>query len=327
MKVTLVQTISLDNAEFEGQNNAYLLNQDGSPTLVDTGVARPGPKEALERELSTYGYGFEDIENVVLTHWHPDHAGLAGEIQAAGDTTVYAHEADVPIIEQDEEGIETLRDLQFQRFDDWGIPDAKQAELRERLAGDGDLSGRPASVEPLSGGEELTVGGVELKVFHTPGHTAGLVCYEFEADGNRDALVGDTILPKYTPNVGGADVRVEDPLATYIETLRRVADRGYDQVRPGHREIIEDPADRATEIIDHHTKRTERVIDVLREHGPADAWTVSDHLFGDVHGIHILHGPGEAFAHLDHLVDHRVVDNDDNEYYLVDESVDPEDVL
>jgi len=45
--------LSLENTEFEGHNNAYLL--DNGTTLIDTGI--------------------------VLTHWHPDHAGLAETVQ------------------------------------------------------------------------------------------------------------------------------------------------------------------------------------------------------------------------------------------------------
>ncbi|ELK55128.1 putative metallo-beta-lactamase family hydrolase, partial [Haloferax sp. BAB-2207] len=73
-------------------------------------------------------------------------------------------------------------------------------------------------------------------------------------------------------------------------------------------------------IAEHHRERTERVVSVLDDHGPADAWTVSARLFGDLEAIHILHGPGEAFAHLDHLVAEGVVapPDDGGRYELLD---------
>jgi hypothetical protein len=61
------------------------------------------------------------------------------------------------------------------------------------------------------------------------------------------------------------------------------------------------------------------VVDVLRA-GAATPWTVSAELFGDLHAIHILHGPGEAFAHLDHLRDAGVVAKSGREYELLDSS-------
>lgn len=71
-----MHAISLDDTEFEGKNNAYLLDENGSLALIDTSVGRPGARTAL----SEYGYEFADIGTVVLTYWYPDHAGLAEEI-------------------------------------------------------------------------------------------------------------------------------------------------------------------------------------------------------------------------------------------------------
>jgi hypothetical protein len=64
------------------------------------------------------------------------------------------------------------------------------------------------------------------------------------------------------------------------------------------------------------------VIEALDDRGPADTWTVSARLFGDLDGIHILHGPGEAFAHLDHLERHGVIERDGREYRLVEPETD-----
>jgi len=88
-----VKRIQLGNTVFEGENDVYLL--DGETTaLVDTGVALPDVRGELEAGLAEYGLGFADVDAIALTHWHPDHAGLAGEIQAESDADVYVHEAD-----------------------------------------------------------------------------------------------------------------------------------------------------------------------------------------------------------------------------------------
>ena len=60
---------------------------------------------------------------------------------------------------------------------------------------------------------------------------------------------------------------------------------------------------------------------VLDSHGPCDVWTVSAHLFGALENIHILHGPGEAWAHLDHLEHAGAVERDRHQYRLVDADV------
>lgn len=55
----------------------------------------------------------------------------------------------------------------------------------------------------------------------------------------------------------------------------------------------------------------------MRQQGPTDAWTISAELFGDLTGIHVMHSPGEAFAHLDHLESDGCVERDDRECALV----------
>ncbi|MFW5917048.1 MAG: MBL fold metallo-hydrolase [Halorubrum sp.] len=343
-----MKRIQLGNTVFEGENDVYLL--DGETTaLVDTGVALPDARDDLETGLGEYGVAFADVDAVLLTHWHPDHSGLAGEIQAESGADVYVHEADAPLVDGTETPLFVDRDLQRETFDRWGMP----ADDRDRLTGffesvSADLSGRPADVTPIADGDVIAAGGVALEAVHLPGHTAGLTGFAFDPRevpghdpvGRRDSgagpggeerpdpnrkstdpeelFAGDALLPRYTPNVGGADVRVDRPLAAYARSLARIVDRDFDAAHPGHRERIDDPSHRAAEILDHHRHRTRRVASVLADAGPATAWEVSAALFGDLSGIHVLHGPGEAFAHLDHLADAGVVDRDGTAYRLVD---------
>ena len=74
--------VSLGNRAFEGYNNSYLLGTaDGATTtLVDTGVAVPATRDQLRAGLKRHGLGFADIEQVLLTHHHADHTGLAGVV-------------------------------------------------------------------------------------------------------------------------------------------------------------------------------------------------------------------------------------------------------
>jgi hypothetical protein len=128
--------------------------------------------------------------------------------------------------------------------------------------------------------------------------------------------MANAVLPQYTPNVGGADLRVERPLATYVETLERLEAQHFERLHPGHRAPLDAPGDRIQAILSHHRERTRRVVEVLADLGQATPWDVSERLFGDLEGIHILHGPGESWAHLDHLEAHGVVSRSDDAYRL-----------
>ncbi|MFB6300735.1 MAG: MBL fold metallo-hydrolase, partial [Halobacteriales archaeon] len=112
--------IQLQNTVFEGQNNAYLFTEPET-TLLDTGVATAATEEQLRDGLADAGVGFADVDRIILTHYHADHSGLAATIQAEGDATVHIHEADVPMVAQDEAAWEEYESLQRRRFDEWGM--------------------------------------------------------------------------------------------------------------------------------------------------------------------------------------------------------------
>jgi hydroxyacylglutathione hydrolase len=303
--------VSLGNTAFEGDNNCYVLGTEpgATTTLVDTGVAIEATRTQLRDGLAGFGLEFGDIERVFVTHHHADHAGLAGEIQAESGCEVLVHEADAPLLEQDPEAMQAGDDRLRRVIDEWGMPDDKQDELLEFLEGSVGINGDPAQVTTFTGGETFDLGSATLEAVHMPGHAAGLTGFAFDGRDGEEVFSGDALLPYYTPNVGGADIRVEGALAKYLQTLATIVDRGYTRAWPGHRGPIIDPVGRAADIVRHHRERTERVLDVLAA-GPATPWEVSAELFGSLSAIHVLHGPGEAFAHLEHLQEAGVVARD-----------------
>nr|WP_240452089.1 MBL fold metallo-hydrolase [Halostella salina] len=289
----------LSNSAFEGNNNAYLFDDGPETVLLDTGDWMEATRTQLTDALDSHGVSVADIDRILLTHWHHDHTGLAGEIQAASGADVFVHAEDAPLVGGDDDAWAAFHDAQERYFEEWGIPEPKRAELRDRMVDPTTLDA--PEVTPMSDGDTFTVNGRDLRVVHTSGHAAGLCMFETTLDGSDVVFTGDALLPEYTPNVGGADVRVRKPLEKYLRALRRIADAGYSRAWPGHRDPIDDPTARAEHIARHHEERAWRVLTALDESGPLDPWAVSAELFGELSGIHILHGPGEAYAHLEHL--------------------------
>jgi glyoxylase-like metal-dependent hydrolase (beta-lactamase superfamily II) len=304
----IVHTIRLDNAVFEGDNVVYLLDPPAGPTtLIDAGVATQPVRDGLEAGFDDAGVAIEDLDRILLTHWHSDHAGLAGDLQADSGAEVYVHEADAPLV--DGSGFDAWQDERSRFFERWGIPPEPLAELIDFLGKPDALAGVDADVTTFTHGERFPLGpgsgpdgdADALRAIHLPGHADGHAIYAYER--RAEAFVGDVILPKYTPNVGGADPRVDRPLPTYRSSLRWLAGTDLDRAWPGHRDPIDDPAGRAEEILTHHDERTERTRDALAAVGPATPWEVGAELFGDLENIHIMHGPGEAWAHLEALAE------------------------
>lgn len=312
-----MERISLSNTAFEGSNNVYLFADGSETVLVDTGDGTDSTRDQLQDGLSEYGVSFADIDRMILTHWHTDHVGLAGAIQAESGASVHVHTADAGLVGGDEREWDAMHSRMQDLFEAWGMPAAERETLRDRV-GESREFDRAPDVTPFEDGDVLPVGGHDLQVIHVSGHAAGLCVFEMVRDGRREILSSDALLPVYTPNVGGADVRVEHPLEKYLVGLETIADGEYARAWPGHRDPIDDPTGRATDIIHHHEERAWRVLDAIDRLGPCDTWTISAELFGALEGIHVVHGPGEVYAHLDHLERAGTVVSEGRRYRLAD---------
>src|SRR3954454_385877 len=72
-----------------GSVNAWLVLGD-PVTLVDTGLRDPAALAALEDGLDAQGLRIEDIEQVLVTHHHVDHFGLAATIKQRSGASIAA---------------------------------------------------------------------------------------------------------------------------------------------------------------------------------------------------------------------------------------------
>lgn len=65
-----------------GNTNTFFIRGDKGGLLVDTDVAGSLPQ--FFKAIKSAGIGFDEIKYVMATHFHPDHAGLIGELQKRG---------------------------------------------------------------------------------------------------------------------------------------------------------------------------------------------------------------------------------------------------
>src|SRR5438105_14931331 len=81
--------------------NMYALVGKNGWALVDAGMGTPDARAAFRTALEKIGLSIKNLRTIVLTHHHPDHVGLSGELQEQSGASVYMHpidEASVQVI-------------------------------------------------------------------------------------------------------------------------------------------------------------------------------------------------------------------------------------
>ncbi|MER5961042.1 MBL fold metallo-hydrolase [Streptomyces sp. NPDC002057] len=133
--------------------------------------------------------------------------------------------------------------------------------------------------EGLGAGDVVTVGGLEVRVVPTPGHTSDSLSFHLPAD--RAVLTGDTILGRGTTMVAHPDGRLGD----YLDSLRRLrsltVDDGVHTVLPGHGPVLEDAQGAVEFYLAHRASRLAQV-ETAVENGHRTPAEVVAHVYADV---------------------------------------------
>jgi hydroxyacylglutathione hydrolase len=294
-----VHRITIPNPFFEGATNVYVIAAEPL-TLIDTGIGTEEAWTLLKRGLEAHGLRPESIRQIVLTHHHLDHIGQAHRIREASGARVFVHADDWEGVAHYEDWHNTFVQRLQQRLHEWRTPAAIiQASAAILQKGGSDLAcSTPA--ERLTDGQRLPVGGGDLEVIHTPGHSRGSMCLLY----GRYLFSGDHVLPNVSPNIGGGELVVPGMLRRYIESLERVRRLQAKDllVLPGHGEPFSDLETRVQALQEHHREREEEIIAFLRAAGPKTVYEIALFLFGSLHGYHVVLGTGETHAHLEKLV-------------------------
>ncbi|MDX2593264.1 MULTISPECIES: MBL fold metallo-hydrolase [Streptomyces] len=158
--------------------------------------------------------------------------------------------------------------------------------------------------EGLAAGDVITVGGLELRVVPTPGHTSDSLCFHLPAD--RAVLTGDTILGRGTTMVAHPDGRLGD----YLDSLRRLrsltVDDGVHTVLPGHGPVLEDAQGAVEFYLAHRAHRLAQV-ETAVEDGHRTPQQVVAHVYADVDRSLWPAAELSVLAQLDYLSEHGLI--------------------
>jgi len=244
--------------------NSYLIDGDGRYALVDPGWPSREALSALTKRLTEIGLDIQSIAIVVVTHSHPDHFGLAGEIRRLSGAEVVMHHRELPKqLHQFTPGL--FRDQMLSWLIANGMPQNKIDLLQGPPFGAGDFTWWVSPDRTLEDGETLSVGRQCLETIWTPGHSPGHICLYHP--GSRTLLSGDHILPDITPNVSlnPHTSSMANPLGAYMESLDKVTQFDVDLVLPAHGDAFHRFGERLAELYTHHDQRLGEVLMSLGE--------------------------------------------------------------
>jgi glyoxylase-like metal-dependent hydrolase (beta-lactamase superfamily II) len=224
---------------------AALLESGGHRAIID-----PGPESTyatLRKRLQSRGLSVAQLDAILLTHIHLDHAGASGSLVRDNPRlVVYVHTLGAPHMIDPAKLLASAARL-------W--PDT----LR-RLFG-GTLPVPKENVRILEGGETLTLGTRDLEVGYTPGHASHHVSYFDAAEGV--AFVGDTtgIRIDNGPYILPATPPPEISLEVWEDSFTAILSRQPSRLFLTHFGYAEKPA----EHIDEFRRRLHRWAELAAE--------------------------------------------------------------
>ena len=291
--------------------NVYLIEGSKGYLLVDSGWNTDESFAALHNTLIKNGIGFQDIKQILVTHVHPDHYGMAGRIKQLSGASIAMHHIEKDYIEPRYVNMAQLLHQTDRMLVANGVPEDEMVGLRDATIGLENYIVPALPDRLLHDGDTITTGTFTFRVIWTPGHSSGHVCL-YEPD-KKILLSGDHILPKITPNISVNPQSIENPLGRYLESLREIKQLDIELTLPGHDQPFTNLKPRIDEIIHHHHQRNMEILETIAIQSRT-AYRIAGEItwgdgnsWGDLPPFHKRMAIFETIAHLEMLAaDSRV---------------------
>jgi glyoxylase-like metal-dependent hydrolase (beta-lactamase superfamily II) len=281
--------------------NLWLLRDGAGWVIVDTGF----PDDAVRSMWASILARLEGpVTRLVVTHFHPDHLGLASWLQAETKAPLWMTSGEFLTAHAvwNEVGGHGAR-FMVEQFRQHGLDAEHLAKFEKRGSGYRKaVPSLPDHYHRLKAGDSLTVDGRIWRILigygHAPEHMA-LYCAELDV-----LISGDMLLPRISTNISVfAATPDADALRWYLESLDVMAAEIPDRtlVLPSHGLPFRGVQSRVAALHGHHAERLQALEDSC-EKAPKSAAELLDVLFNRALDTHqTMFAMGEAIAHLNYL--------------------------
>lgn len=282
--------------------NLWALRDGGGWTVVDTGLNYPAAREGWEAVFEGPLDG-RPVRQVICTHMHPDHVGLAGWMTRRFSAPLAMSRLEYVTMRMlvSDAGPAPEEGAEFYRACGWSEAQIEGWRSRYGLFGKG-VSEPPVAYHRLTAGDVLAIDGKPWRLVGGDGHSPEHICLLREEDGVF--IAGDQLLPRISSNVSVWPTEPDaDPLTDWLASLERLKAEVPAEalVLPAHGEPFKGAHARLDALIRGHETSLKRLLRTLRE--PKRAIDVFGCLFARPIGDGLLGmATGESLAHLNCLV-------------------------
>lgn len=219
--------------------NSYLVGES-DVYLIDPAPSDPTEQARLWDYLDEQSHEGRELKAILLTHHHSDHVGALRECSRRYGLPILAHE----------DTAKKMPDIEFAGFLQHGD------ELELGASPDGQLNWK-------------------LKVYHTPGHADGHLC--FQETRYRALIAGDLISTISTIVISPPEGR----LAAYLESLTFLESVVNGTLYPSHGPAVRNGRDVIRYYIEHRRERERKLLRALTRN-PQSPYDLVKKVYDDV---------------------------------------------
>lgn len=290
--------------------NVYLIDDGAGWAVIDTGINTQNTRAIWEAVLDNQPGG-RRLTRVIVTHFHPDHVGLAGWLTERFGIPLFmsAMEYFVALSRQLDQIPQRIAAYQ-QFYQRGGLPEPRAVEIVN--IGQGypkATTPLPPAYSRLAHGDRLRLGERDFDIITGGGHAFDQVMLYSVSD--RLFFSADQVLARISPNITVWPIEPEaDSLGIYLrslETLKKTLPEDA-LVLPGHHAPFYGAQARIEQLQQHHQDRCTEIAESCEAAPKTIAELTSAVFRRPLDGHQMSFAFGEVAAHVNYLVGRGILE-------------------
>ena len=283
--------------------NLWAIEGDEEWSIVDTGIGNEQTLNLWQDIHNKYGNN-KPLKNVFITHMHPDHIGLAGDLTRTFNAELSITRTEYLtfnlVLNKAHKGATEVEESFFRAA---GYNEKQLAQFHDNFGAFRKIvTPLPTRFRRLQEGQMVEIGGHQWRVIIGSGHTHEHACF-FCKELNI-IISGDQILPTISSNISVHSVEpYENPLKEWLDSCRKlIKELPADVlVLPSHGKPFIGAHTRLNALIDEHERDLAELKNFCQT--PQRAIDVFSVLFKtEINQFNLVMAIGESIAHLNCLI-------------------------